>query len=145
MNASVAGLTSEIEKLMEKYPHLVAVLPAMMDESLKSKTVKLKTDIAIYAPVLAQLAPILKAKGVGDFDPNAEVVEFDTEAVEVSGAPIEDSVFAVPSGYKEAPFADFLQGARAPARTHTGTGGPAGAGMPKQPADAQGVERMPFR
>lgn len=147
MNPAFAGLTAEIEKSLAKYPGLVAALPAMMDYSLKNKTVKLKTEIAIYAPVLAQIAPMMKAQGMPDFDASAAVVTVSSEAVEVSAEPIADSVFVAPGDYKSVPIADFLQIARPQARGQVRVGGSTSprSGTLNQPADAQGIERLPFR
>jgi hypothetical protein len=142
-----AGLIAATAKLSANYPGISQGLTAMIEDSLKNRGAMLKSDAEIYAPVLAQIAPLMKAHGMADFDVNAPVMAVTTEAVEVSSAPIEDSVFEVPGDYKATPVADFLRGAgRSMNAAHAGrAGGSLEPGPPAQPADAEGLERIPFR
>ena len=145
MNADVTSLMAAMQKLLGKYPGLGSGLTAMTEDTFKNRRVMLKADVELYAPVMAQLAPIMKTQRVPDFDLTAPVIELSTEAVEISSAPLDDSVFAVPSDYRATPFADFLQGARPPVSARAGgTGGRLGPGTPSGPADAEGLERLPF-
>ncbi|MGB6431813.1 MAG: hypothetical protein WBF06_14605 [Candidatus Acidiferrales bacterium] len=152
MNGDFAGVVTEVQKALAKYPGLGAALPAMMADSFKNKRGTLKCDVEVYAPVLAQIAPMMKAHGVADFDPNAAVVDFTVEATEVSSEPIDDAVFKVPGDYHATPFADFLRPGSA---TKTGRLGGFSAhagggsmqmdrGMSSEPADEYEFGRRPF-
>lgn len=140
----VSGLTAGMQKLLVNYPALASGLAAMAADSFKNRGVMLKTDIDVYAPVLAQLAPMMKAQGMPSFDLSAPILEFSSEAVEVSSTPIDDSVFGAPRGYRAVPIAEFLRAERTPAGAHTvrmiRRPEPA---MPS-PAGAEGLGRLPF-
>jgi len=139
-SASFGGVGGVAQKFLAKYPGLAAGLIEMIAETMKNKTVMLKYEAEIYAPVLAQLGPILKAHGIQDVDANAPLLELGSEAAEVSGAPLDDSVFEVPAGYHPTTLMGLLQAGRPPAPARK----PTGAGAPVQPGDAQGLGRLPF-
>jgi hypothetical protein len=152
MNGDLAGVIAEVQKALGKYPGLGAALPAMMAEPFKNKRATLKCDVEVYAPVLAQIAPMMEGHGVPNFDPNAAVVEFSTEVTEVSSEPIDDAVFKVPGDYHATACSDFLQGGRA---TKTGQLGGFSAhagggslqmdrGASSEPADEYEFGRRPF-
>jgi hypothetical protein len=145
MNADVTSLMAAMQKLLGKYPGLGSGFAAMTADTFKNRRVMLKMDVELYAPVMAQLAPIMKAQRMPDFDLSAPVLELHSEAVEVSSAPIADSVFAVPSDYRATPVVDFLKGARPPVSAGAGgASGHLGPRTPSVPADAEGLERLPF-
>ena len=68
-----------------------------------AKELVLKTHLELYMPMLAAL------RQTQDSDPNAAIMELDTEMVELSTNPIEDSVFEIPSDYQSAPVADIIK------------------------------------
>jgi hypothetical protein len=145
LNADVTRLLAATQKLLGKYPGLGSGFAAMTEDTFKNRRVMLKMDVELYAPVMAQLAPMMKAQRMPDFDLSAPVLELHSEAAEVSSAPIDDSVFAVPSDYRATPLADFLKGARAPVNARAGSAsGHLGPRTPSVPADAEGLERLPF-
>jgi hypothetical protein len=137
-SARFAGVSAVAQKFLAKYPGLAAGLTAMIAETMKNKTVMLKYEADVYAPVLTQLAPILKARGIQDVDATVPLLGLGSEAVEVSGAPIADSVFEVPADYHATTLMELLQGGRPPAR-----GGKPGMPTPHGPGDAQGLGRLP--
>ena len=144
-SGSLTGLIAGMQKLLVKYPGLASGLAAMTADMFKDRGAMLKMDIDVYAPVLAQLAPMMKAHGMPSFDLSAPVLELSTEAVEVSSALIDDSVFGAPSGYRATPIADFLRAERTPAGARAGRlGGEVEPATPPSPADGQGLGRLPF-
>jgi hypothetical protein len=48
------------------------------------------------------------------FDPNAPVMEINSEIVELSAEPIDDTAFQVPNGYQSAPVEDLIKSVIAP-------------------------------
>jgi hypothetical protein len=143
-----ASISAALQKALGNYPGLGDGLTPMLEDSFKNQGTILKADVELYAPGLAQAGPMLKAQGlVENFDVNAPLLEFTTEAVEVSSAPIDDSAFAAPSDERATTVADFLHGARPPMGVDTrgGRAAPPGPGMPSQPGDSQGLGRLPFR
>jgi hypothetical protein len=84
----------------------------MIEEFSKNNTAMMKMHTEIYVPVLAQIAPLLQAQGYplpAGFDPNAPLAEIETVVTELSSAPIDGSVFQVPSDYHATPLADLLK------------------------------------
>jgi hypothetical protein len=137
----LAAFEPGAQKALAKYPGIAAGVMALIADAVKDRRLMLKADVEIYAPVLAQIAPILKGQGFSDtaLDPNAAVLEVDSEAVEVSGALIDESAFEAPKDFRAMSLADFLRAgwSPAPARKPNGAGAPTGAG------DAQGLGRLP--
>jgi hypothetical protein len=138
-----AGATSAMRRLLGDNSGFGDASSAMIAESLKDRTPMLRCDIEMYAPVVAELAPILKARGVASVDPDAAVLEYTTEAVEVSSAPIDDSVFAVPSDYKSAPLAGVLRPAPPGGADAGRMRVPPAPGAPGEPTP-QELRRIPF-
>ena len=61
----------------------------------------LRMTAAVYVPALAQAEPPI--------DPSFPMEEIKTELLELSTAPIDDSVFSVPADYRSAPLEDLIQ------------------------------------
>jgi hypothetical protein len=68
----------------------------------------LKVHSGVYIPALAQLMAA-SGRAPAGVDPNGPFAEFGMDVAEISSAPIEDSVFAVPADYQAAPFAQLIQ------------------------------------
>jgi hypothetical protein len=74
--------------------------------------VGLRTHMEATSPMLAAVAPQLRAQGQAlpqGLDSNAPIFSMTYEIVEVSTAPIEDSVFQVPEGYRKVELEEILK------------------------------------
>jgi len=81
---------------------------SMMQE--KSKSPLLRSHTAVHMPMMGQgLTP-----PPAGFDPNAPVMEINSEIVELSAEPIDDTAFLVPDGYQFAPVEDLIKPVIAP-------------------------------
>lgn len=113
-NSSSAQLmdpTAMMQQTLAKFPVIGQNLSPMFEPLMSNKSPLLKAHIEIYVPVVGQIMPLLQAQGKvpPGFDPNASLAEIDMVATELSSAPIDDSVFKVPSDYHATPLADLLK------------------------------------
>ena len=108
---------SGMQKFFDGLPGVGKAFAPVVEEFSKNQGLLLKTHTEVYAPILAQLVPILRAQGTlpPDFDPAAPLMETDSEAAELSSADIDDSVFQVPSDYRATPLADLMKSLMPPA------------------------------
>jgi hypothetical protein len=109
--AAVLGPLDGMQKVLSSVPGIGKTLSPMFEDLSKNSPLPLKLHLEVYAPFMAQLAPVLKAQGKlpPDFDPNGPLAKVDSEAVVLSSAPIDDSVFQVPSDYHATPLADLMK------------------------------------
>ena len=109
--AAVLDPLGGMQKLFSGLPGMSKAFSPMLDDLSKNSLLSLKAHIEVYTPIMAQLAPALRAQGKlpPDFDPNAPLVQMDNQAVELSAAAIDDSAFQIPSDYHATPLADLLK------------------------------------
>ena len=84
----------------------------MIEELGKKRSVMMRSHAEIHMPIMAQLGQAMQAQGKPlpeGFDPNAPLCEVTSEAVEVSSAAVDDSVFQVPSDYQATPLPALLK------------------------------------
>jgi hypothetical protein len=115
VSASLLNPTGAVMEAFGNFPGLRDGLAPMMQELLKNPSVILKSHITVYLPVVAQLAPFAAAHGQKlplDFNPDAPLGEITVEATELSTAPIDDSVFAVPSDYQPTSLPELVKAMR---------------------------------
>jgi len=70
----------------------------------------LKVATAVYMPAISQLLQ-LAGGPIPGFDPNGPMAESLTDVTEISTDAVPDAVFAIPSGYQEAPFEELVKAA----------------------------------
>jgi hypothetical protein len=117
-NTAANGLndsSSLIRSLSPALPGMEQVLGKFQDavkDLLSQPGVTLRTHMEATSPMLAAIAPLLQAQGrtlPQGLDPNAPLFSMTYEIVEVSTAPIDDSVFQIPTGYSKAEFEEILK------------------------------------
>jgi hypothetical protein len=114
-------------KVIADYPGVHDTLASMITSYENNPPMALKVDAKIYLPVIAQLGPVLAAQGhplPPNMDPNASLAEVDVEADQISDAPIDASVFEVPTGYTSVPLSEILKPAAPAAKTTASMAGP---------------------
>ena len=86
----------------------------------------------VYIPALAQLLS-LSGQAPDGVDPNGPLAEFQMELSDISDAPIDDSVFAIPSDYQAAQLekliGDYNRLTASPGFQQGGQGGEGGRGV----------------
>ena len=113
---SVLNPDGIMEKSFAQLPGLGADFTKMMDELVKKKAITLKAGIEMYSPFLVNAMKAMPAQPDGqaarsDMDPDAPIMEINMDAVELSAAPIADSVFQVPDDCHVTTVPDFLRAA----------------------------------
>ncbi len=103
-----------ILKAFSQLPSLGESLSSMTKEMNNRRSVRLRSNVQIFVPILATLAAQMPAPGGTpvNFDANSPVAEMTDELVEISSAAIADSMFQVPSGYTAAPVEDLMAAMR---------------------------------
>jgi hypothetical protein len=67
----------------------------------------------MFMPAMAAMLQRMPAGGNpsgASIDPNEPFMQMNQEVVEISSAPVPDSVFQIPEGYQEAPASDLIKG-----------------------------------
>jgi len=117
-NTAANGLSdysSLIRSLPAALPGMEQVMGKFLDtlkELLSQPAVTLRTRVEAASPRLAAAAPLLQAQGQAlpqGLDANAPLFSMTHEIVEVSTAPIDDSVFQIPEGYRKVEFEEILK------------------------------------
>lgn len=132
MNSSDAML-----KAFSQFPALGASFSSLTKELSNRRSLRIRSHIQIFAPILATLAAQMPAPNGTpvNFDPNSPIAELTDELVELSTAAIADSMFQVPAGYTAAPVADLMAAMRLRAPV---TSPPAGSAAVSPLTDVQG-------
>jgi hypothetical protein len=107
--------TTAMRQMLPNSPGLSDGLAKMTQEISKNAVPPLKTHTEVYVPVLAQLGALLQGKAqqvLGSYDPNTPLAETDSEVVEISSAPVDDSLFQIPSDYHATSLPDLLKAVR---------------------------------
>ena len=119
-----------IQKIFGNLPGLGQGVASMLEE--RSKGLVLKSHVEMYMPMMALLAQQSARNGtppaVG-FDPSAAVMEMNSEIVELSTAPVEDSAFQLPDDCQSAPFEDIMKSLTASPAVPLSTPPPSGSAL----------------
>lgn len=124
-NTTANGLSdssSLIRSLSPALPGMEQVMGKFLDalkDLLNQPGVMLRTHMEGTSPMLAAAAPLLQAQGQAlpqGLDANAPLFSMTNEIVELSTAPIHDSVFQIPSGYTKVALEEILKDQFAAAR-----------------------------
>jgi hypothetical protein len=101
-----------LKKMLGGMPGLVEGLDSMFQEMQNGKSVMIRTRMEVRMPMMAQVAQRMSESGQAPaqgFDPGAPLMQMGQELVELSAAPVADSVFQVPQGFREAPFEELVK------------------------------------
>ena len=105
-----------IRKMLSQFPGMGDALGSLMKETDALHSVTLRIHTEVFMPMIATLTKMMAAGAnnpQGGLDPSAAFMTMDQELVEMSAAPVADSVFQVPQGYTAAPLADIMSSMRA--------------------------------
>jgi hypothetical protein len=91
--------SAEIQKLFAKLPGMAQTLAPVQEELSKNQFMLLKSHTEMFMPMLTATAA----------NPNGPAFEMTSEVVEISSAPVDDSVFQIPTGYDVVPTADIMK------------------------------------
>jgi hypothetical protein len=98
-----------LQKVFAQMPAFGEQLRASIQELQKANSgLVLKLHTAIYVPAMAQ-ALQLAPQGAAGVDPSAALAEFQMDLADISTAALPDSLFAVPTDYKAAPFEELMK------------------------------------
>jgi hypothetical protein len=99
-------------KAMKQIPGFSDIFDPLMKEMMEGATV-LRVHMDMFMPAMAammQRMPAGSNPSGASFDPNEPFMQMNQEVVELSTAPVPDSVFQIPEGYQEAPASDLIKG-----------------------------------
>jgi len=103
---------NSMSKMLAQMPGLGDAITGLMKELKSGGTpVLLRVQMDLFLPMVAALLRQTPGSGAPGADAAAEepLARVDEELAEISTAPIPDSVFQIPEGYKEVPAADILK------------------------------------
>ena len=101
-----------MQQALGRLPGFAGGYAPMMDYFSKSSAPILKSHSEIYMPVMARIADLLRAQGKqppAGLDGNAPLLETNTEAVEISTAALDDSIFQMPADYQSTSLTDLFK------------------------------------
>jgi hypothetical protein len=102
---------ANIDKMLKQFPGLAGAIEPLMKE-MHSQTPMLRMHVDLFMPammaILQQMSAGGNAPGAG-LDDGAPLAQVNYELVELSTAPVPDSVFQIPEGYREAPPSELIQ------------------------------------
>jgi hypothetical protein len=104
--------TASMGKAMNQFPGFSDVFEPLMKEMTKGTTV-LRVHMDMFMPAMAAMVQRMPAgsnPSGASFDPDAPFMQMNQEVVELSTAPVPDSVFQIPEGYQEAPAGELIKG-----------------------------------
>jgi hypothetical protein len=99
--------TAGMEGMMKQMPGFGNVVGPLISEMQKGTTV-MRTHVDMFMPAMA--AMLKQIPGGATFDPDTPFMQMTQEAVELSSAPVAESVFQVPESFQEADASDLIQG-----------------------------------
>ena len=98
-----------IQKTFSMLPGMSNSLRAPLEQLIKANNgLVLKVHSGVYIPALAQLLS-LSGQAPDGVDRNGPLAEFQMELSDISDAPIDDSVFAIPADYQAAQLEKLIQ------------------------------------
>jgi hypothetical protein len=105
-------LTS-MSKSLGQLPGFAEAFGKFFEDIQKNGALVLRVHADVFMPAMAELMKNMPP-GANPFganiDPNGSLIQMNQEVIEFSTAPIPDSAFAVPAGYKTAELADIVKG-----------------------------------
>jgi hypothetical protein len=129
--------TTALQQMLPNFPGISDTLATMTQEISKTAAAPaLRTHVEMYIPVLAQLGALMPGRGqqaLGSYDPNTPFMETNNEVVEISSAPVDASVFEIPSDYTATSLSDLLKASR-PAPPVPSSIRPPNASIPPPPS-----------
>jgi len=96
---------ANIEKMMKQLPGFGSAFEPMMKE-MQTGTPMLRMHMDMFMPGMAAMLKRMTGAGLED---SAPFLQLNQELVELSTAPVPDSVFQIPEGYREAPPSELVQ------------------------------------
>ena len=114
-----------MQKMMGSMPGFAEVFKPLAGEMSQNNAMMLRWRMAIYMPLSAAMRKRMAESNPsgGTIDPDAPFMQMTQEAVEVSSAPVEESIFQVPADYQTVPADEFLKSMMA--EQMSGLGSPA--------------------
>lgn len=100
-----AGVT---QQLLEQLPAKLREFAQQLIDA--SGSAALKTHLSVFAPTLAVLMQARGTPPPANFDPAAALIEVNMDLIELSTAPLADSLFQPPAGYEAVTMADVMKG-----------------------------------
>lgn len=110
--AQLLSPATGIQQMFPNFPGFGEGFAAMMEELSKNKVPTLRSHMQMYMPILARLGGLLQAQGKqlpAGYDGNSPLAEVNSEIVEISSAPIDDSLFQIPSDYRATSLPELLK------------------------------------
>jgi hypothetical protein len=100
-----------IQQMLGPYSGVAKGYDTLAKELAERGSLLLRMRTSIYVPALTQTATALSQSGrqVPAFDPNGPMSQITQEVVDLSTAPVADSIFAVPPSYKQSTVAEILK------------------------------------
>lgn len=102
---------ASMDKMMKQLPGFASALGPLMKE-MQNGTIMLRMHLDMFMPAMAAMLQRMaaggNAAGAGP-DDGAPFVEVNQELVELSTAPVPDSVFQIPEGYQQASPSELVQ------------------------------------
>jgi hypothetical protein len=102
---------ANIEKMMKQFPGLAGALEPLIRE-MHSGTPMLRMHVDLFMPsmiaMLQRMSPGGNGLGAG-LDDRAPLVQVNHELVELSTAPVPESVFQIPEGYQESSPSELIR------------------------------------
>jgi TonB family protein len=102
-----------VEKLGGNAPGAAGMITPIIEQLYKNQSVILRTHVDLYMPLMVAMAEQMERQTGGSavtIDPNAPIIEMNQEAVELSNAPVDASLFEIPKEYSAAPADDLIRG-----------------------------------
>ena len=96
--------TAFMGKMMKQLPGLGSAFAPLLEEMQKGTAV-LRVHMDMFMPGMAAMLKQMPAA-----DPDAPFMQMNQEVVELSTAPVPDSVFQIPEGYQEAAASELIKG-----------------------------------
>ncbi len=102
---------ASLNKLLGKMPGMSNTIGPLLNDLFKNQSVVMRTQMDMYMPLLAEMAKNMAKNGptLAAIDPNAPLIEMKQEAVELSTAPVDASLFEIPKDYTAAPVEDMVR------------------------------------
>jgi hypothetical protein len=108
--SSFGDPTEMLSKLFGQMPGMGEQLRKEMTAIMSlNGSLMLKMSVGAYIPAMAQLMQQAGQSTAG-VDPNAPMMQMQSDLTELSTASIDDSAFAVPADYQAAPMEDLVKG-----------------------------------
>jgi hypothetical protein len=100
-----------LEKFAGKMPGMSNTIGPMFDEIYKNPSVILRMHMEMYMPFMAVVAKQMAGQGQAApvIDPDAPLMEMNQEVAELSSAPVDPSLFEIPTDYAAVPADDMIR------------------------------------